>query len=235
MQPAAPRPGGGRVGQDTGRAVANRTLGPTARSRFEKRSTRMKKLLFLGLLSVAAIGIAPRDAHAWFLDWCRSCCCDRCTTKLCIKPYNAFSPVAYGSIVADGCMPINIYGGCRPPLPMPSCFGCPSYGPGCCTSGCCDVGCLPAPGSYANAPQMSAPAMQSPPVPLPNPGPQFQPPAPQLLHQSAYMVPMPMQPAYGYNPMPMPTGYGYNPMYPYAMPPMNGYAPPQVPAYWYGR
>jgi hypothetical protein len=180
----------------------------------------MKKLLFLGLLSVAGVGMSASAAHAWFLDCCRNFCCDRYCTKLCVRPYNAFSPVAYGSIVADGCMPLNVVGGHYPP-PYMAPYGCyPSYGPGCCTSGNCDVGCLPAPGSFGAMPSGAMPpgamppgGMPTMPMPMPvpqgSPGPQFQVPNPQILNQSSYRVPMAT--------------------------PVNYYAPPQAPAYWYGR
>jgi len=189
----------------------------------------MKRLLLLGLLSIAAISTSAPDAHAWFFDWCRGCRSNSYNIKICVRQYNAFSPpCCYG-------MPINFCGGCLPQQPMPSCFGCPSYGPGCCTSDCCDFGCLPAPGSFANAPQDPMPAVQAPPMPQGNPGPQFQAPNPQLLNQSSYMVPMQVPPAYGYGPA-QPAAYYpmYNP-YSYSTAPVNYYGPPQAPGYWYGR
>jgi hypothetical protein len=230
----------GRVGQESGRAVANRTLGPTARSRLEKRSIRMKKPLFLALLSVAAVSATARDSHAWFLG----CCCrDRCCPTFCCRPYNAFSPPCCCCPCCVCCMPYNNYGqpGPAPCGPYgqygpygpngpygPSCFGCPSYGPGCCTSGNCDVGCLPAPGSFSTAPG------PVPTMPFPSqvsPGPQLQIPNPQVLNQSSYGLPMPL-------PMPTPPAYGHGFVQPAGYQAMNYpsyYAPPQAPAYWYGR
>jgi hypothetical protein len=186
----------------------------------------MKKLLFLGLLSVAVLSSFATESQAWF-DCCRCRRCCRCSTKLCITPYNAFSPVMCGNIVANGCMPFNFCGGC-PPM-GPSCFA-PSYG-GCCTSGCCtsggENGCLPSPGSFANVqPTQGVPGQ---PLPQGQPGGQFTPPNPQPLSQSFY-------PAYGYGYGPVqPVGYmqGYQPMYAPAY--QYGYGMPyQSPGYWYG-
>jgi hypothetical protein len=223
----------GRVGQESGRAVANRTLGPTARLRPKKRSIRMKKPLFLALLSVAAVSATARDSQAWFLD----CCCrDKCCTPMCCRPYNAFSPCCccccccccapyYG-----GYMPSNNWRNSYPAPYGPSYFNCPSYGPGCCTSGNCDVGCLPAPGSFSAAPGPGpVPTMPYPQQSIP--GPQLQIPNPQVLNQSSYRMPMP-------TPAPMPPTYGFGFVQPAGYQAMNNpyyYAPPQAPAYWYGR
>jgi hypothetical protein len=200
----------------------------------------MKKLLMLGLMSLVVLGGSAQEGWAW-----GRCGCNKYTTTLCIRPYNAFSPVAYGSIVADGCMPINLYGGQLGPLGMggccapPSCFG-PNYGGGCCSSGCCENGCLPAPGSFANAPTMQVTPGQQ--MPQGQPGQPFTPPAPTPVPvgQSSYMVPMQPTMGYGYGPI-QPAGYvpGYQPMYnPYYNPMYYGYGMPnqgQMPGYWYGH
>jgi hypothetical protein len=196
----------------------------------------MKKVLCLGLLSFATLAVVVQDASAWFFPCCRNLCCrdwccNRCTTTLCMRPYNAFSPVAYGNICADGCMPINIYGGCLPRQMGASCYagggygyGC-GYGQGCYTNGCCDAGALPAPGSFATMTPMGVPVQVVPaqpqvtptqPMPTGMPGQQFQPPATQPLNPTSYMMPM-----YGYGAV-QPVGY-----YP-------GYYT-QMPSYWYGR
>jgi hypothetical protein len=193
----------------------------------------MKKLLFLGLLSAAALGAFAPESQAWCLGcWRDRHCCSRYSTRLCIRPYNAFSPVAYGNIVADGCMPVNVFGGQLPGMGMPSVFG-PGFGGGCCTSGCCvpgcgDSGCLPAPGGFASAPQQGVPGQ---PLPQGQPGQQFAPPNPQPLGQTRFLMP-PAVPAYGYGYAPVqPVGY-YVPM---ATPQyMYGYGY-QAPSYWYGQ
>ncbi|HYV39182.1 MAG TPA: hypothetical protein VE988_26075 [Gemmataceae bacterium] len=221
----------------------------------------MKKLLLLGALSIAAVATTAFDANAWFLACCRNNCCNKCTTTLSCRPYNAFSPCCFGNICCDGCMPINMGGGCCQQQRAPSCFN-GSYGPGCCTNnGCCDYGCLPAPGTFASAPmgQMAPGALATVPgnptplqipvnptqpmVPT-GPGPQFVGPNPQVMNPMSYMVPMQpmqmqpmqMQPMYGYPPV-QPIAYQqsiYNPYY-YPQTPMSNYGPVQAPAYWYGR
>src|SRR5437870_4690945 len=98
----------------------------------------MKKLLVVGLLSIACINGLALDAKACWPEWCNNWCCNR-YSKTCTRPYNAFSPAPYA--------------GFMPPPAMPYPYGCPSYGPGCCTSGCCDVGCLPAPDAIMGVPQ----------------------------------------------------------------------------------
>jgi hypothetical protein len=185
------------------------------------------------------VGGSAQEGRAWYLGccWdhlCHRDCCSRYTTTLCIRPYNAFSPCCYGNIVADGCMPINLYGGqlpcmrCPAPMCMPPCCG-PNFGGGCCSSGCCESGCLPPPGTFAGAPMMQAMPGQA--MPQGQPGQQFTPPTPTPLGPTSYM-PMP---AYGYGPV-QPVGYSpmynpyYNPMYGYGMPYQG-----QMPGYWYGR
>jgi hypothetical protein len=68
----------------------------------------MRKLLFAAILSLAGVGLTAERASAWFfLDWfhCHNCCKG---ATLCIKPYNAFTPSVFGSIVADGCFPVAL-------------------------------------------------------------------------------------------------------------------------------
>jgi hypothetical protein len=204
----------------------------------------MKKLLLLGALSIAAITTSALDANAWFLACCRDRCCNKCTTTLNCRPYNAFSPCCFGNINCEGCMPINMCGGCYGQQRAPSCFGggcCQSYGPGCCTSGgCCDYGCLPAPGSFASAPMgqmgqmgqmmmpgtlatvptgptpLQIPVTQPQPTMPTGPGPQFVAPNPQIMNPMSYMVPM--QPMQMPMQMPMQPGYGYGYGYPPVQP-----------------
>lgn len=187
----------------------------------------MKKLLCFGLLSLAALSSFAPESQAWGCCGRRHCC--RYSTVLCIRPYNAFSPVAYGNICADGCMPINIYGG-QMPCMQQSCFapqgfgGCCSPFGGCSTSGCCENGCLPAPGSYAGAPMTVTPGQ---PMPAGQPGPSFTPPNPQPIGQTNYY-----QAPYGYAPV-QPVGYAA-PTYPQSPVYNYGYGY-QVPSYWYGH
>jgi hypothetical protein len=186
----------------------------------------MRKLLLLGLLSLGMVSATSSSAQAWFFHNC--CGCNSCTTTLCIKPYNAFSPVAYGNIVADGCMPLNVYGGGLPCMRQPFYPGA-CAAPSCFTSGCCDTGCLP---PAAGIPV--APATGGQPLPQGNPGQQFTPPSPQPLTPGAFLMPMQNPMAYGYS-------YGHAPVQPvsYQQPMVNPYyyynQQQQAPSYWYGR
>jgi hypothetical protein len=73
----------------------------------------MKKLLYTGLLGFAALTLmsAPVQAHTFGLFIHHRCCrcCDKCS--VCIRPYNAFTPVISGNLVADGCFPFSGAGG----------------------------------------------------------------------------------------------------------------------------
>jgi hypothetical protein len=63
---------------------------------------RMKSWI-AALFSVAVVGLAAEQALALF--WKHKCC--RGGTYICCRPYNAFSPVCFGSIVCDGCSPLQ--------------------------------------------------------------------------------------------------------------------------------
>lgn len=118
----------------------------------------MKKLLYTSILGLAALalGAAPSQARTFGLipHHCWPCrCfgrCGACCGTICIRPYNAFSPVASGSMCFDGCNPF--------------CGGGPGYcgGPIGATLPACDG--APAPGAPTPAP---VPAL----TPAPNPGP----------------------------------------------------------------
>lgn len=91
----------------------------------------MKKALlssFLGLASLAlwaapsvagTFGLIP--CHCWPCGGC-GCCCGKCCSTICVRPYNAFSPCCSGTIFCDGCMPLG-----SPGCGQPAC-GCPSPG-----------------------------------------------------------------------------------------------------------
>jgi hypothetical protein len=223
----------------------------------------MKRLVVLGVLSLAAVGASARSAQAWFINGCHHCGCNRCCINVCVRPYNAFSfapycnafsPAGTGCVVICGYVPVNGRGAYFGNQPMGSYYGYPGYGPGGCTTGCCDYGCLPAPGTVATDSAVGETVVPGEPMPQGTPGPQLQPSSPQPIGPGAYMVPM--QPAYGYAPVqPVAYNYGYQPMYnPYGYQPtynpygyqstynaygyqpmpMN-YYPVQPPSYWYGR
>jgi hypothetical protein len=62
----------------------------------------MKKTLTAALMSAVVLGLSASAATAGWLK--RKCCGHKCAT-FCVKPYNAFSPVAYGSLTFDGITP----------------------------------------------------------------------------------------------------------------------------------
>lgn len=62
----------------------------------------MKRFLLVAALSAAAVGLTATSASAGFFG---PCCSKYCT--LHIKPYNAFSPVAFGTICCDGFSPLG--------------------------------------------------------------------------------------------------------------------------------
>ncbi len=142
--------------------------------------------------------------------------------KICVRPYNAFSPVCCGTICCTGCCPIQM--GCPGPM-VPPCApymgGCcpfPEYccPPSCCSSGCCDAPSLPAPGNTPPGP--------GGPTPPPPPG-GFTPPPPTPMPSISHYGPVaaPVQPA-GY--------YGY-PQYPYPTMPQYSYPQYNYPQYAY--
>ena len=62
----------------------------------------MKRMLLVAALSLAVVGLSAAPASAGFFS---PCCSKYCT--LHIKPYNAFSPVAFGTICCDGFSPLG--------------------------------------------------------------------------------------------------------------------------------
>jgi hypothetical protein len=96
----------------------------------------MKKILTAAFLAVGLTNLSatPASAGAFglFYHSC-CCCCGGCT--VCLRPYNAFTPVVSGNLCCDGCVPFcptGAYAGgaCGP-------LGCgPLMGPG------CDGGCF---------------------------------------------------------------------------------------------
>jgi hypothetical protein len=163
----------------------------------------MRKLLLVALLSLAGVGLGTQKASAWGL--CSKCfhhCC--CSTQICCRAYNAFSPSVFGTIYADGCCPIS-FGNGGPG--GPGCGGPGCGGPGFCGGGPCgpDGGC----GHAAMMPPGRGPAVM---LPAGNGAP-FQAPAPAPVSTGqptgALMYPTGLQAA------------GYGPM-----------MAPQYPAYW---
>jgi hypothetical protein len=83
--------------------------------------------LFAAFVSFAAVALSAAPASAWFLHHpCKQC--DKCGTFY-VRPYNAFSPVAFGNITFAGyTMPGTGYG--DPNGAGPGCdSGAPIQGP----------------------------------------------------------------------------------------------------------
>lgn len=94
----------------------------------------MKKLFALAFMSLAAISWTTATASAWWpcyplFDCCKS---SKCCTTICLRQYNAFTPVCSGTLNCDGCCPINLTGGCLqsgPAVFQPGCANGMCYGP----------------------------------------------------------------------------------------------------------
>ncbi len=72
----------------------------------------MKKLLPSALLALAALGFASAESFAGCFGLIphHGCCghCGHCGAKFCVRQYNAFSPVACGSLCLDGVPPSTL-------------------------------------------------------------------------------------------------------------------------------
>ena len=116
----------------------------------------MKKVLFSSILGLASLclGAAPSQAGTFGLFvGCGPCGgrhCGKCCSTICIHPYNAFSPVASGSMCFDGCSPF-----CNTcPAGFPgggACHGFNQGAPACngCPTDACAPSQLPGPGAQA--------------------------------------------------------------------------------------
>jgi hypothetical protein len=108
----------------------------------------MKKLLLSCVLGLASLGLWSSTASAWTFglivhhDGCCGHGCGHCCSGayFCVKQYNAFSPVACGSLCLDGCSPFG--------APSGDCGGCcPSVsfsGTPCCSAAPAPPGLMPA-------------------------------------------------------------------------------------------
>jgi hypothetical protein len=171
----------------------------------------MKRLLAVGILSLAALGMATAPAPALF-HCCHWGCCGKCCQTICIRPYNAFTPVCFGSLCCTGCSPLAT---CYPP---PALSGPPAYGPGFCG----DSGCYGADGSMSMLPPGAVPSGTVSGDATVTGTPTITPPqtTPVSGMPTTQVWPNPMQPG-----MVMPTGYPPM-MYPR---PNAGYGPMQMP------
>jgi hypothetical protein len=125
----------------------------------------MKKLLFVAALALTGLAVPTGTANAGrtfgLFVGCH-CCNHCCGGMICLRQYNAFSPVACGSMVFQGCVTV-------PP-------GGPGFGyGGDCADGSCGAGCaisqLPGtvPGTFVSTPAMEyaySAAMQGQQIPV---------------------------------------------------------------------
>lgn len=180
----------------------------------------MKKCILAGLVALAAFTVTTESASAGpLLNRWRN---RNHSTYICVRPYNAFTPVAHGRIHATGVCPVTLTPPSYfPPPYAPSCFAGPAlgpmYAPFCGQEGDCHGAPIFVPGD-----------------PTPH-GPTFTPPAPTPINPSSFQWPG----HYGYGVIRtsayQPNYYGAYPQY---YPPQNLSASPwmgcTVPNYWYG-
>lgn len=188
----------------------------------------MKRILLVPLLFAGWLALEG-DASASFLLRHHL---HKYSTLVVCRPYNAFTPVCYGSVVCDGCCPAPFCGGTPPCLPQtfPAFMG----GPICATP--CDPGCLPAPPGHAIPVAMPGPMMMphaAAPLPQGLPGqpvlnwaPPAQTPPPNYSQTSQNWSNQAVQPAGYYS--------SYYPNYGYSSMPVFPMYPMPAPAYWYG-
>jgi hypothetical protein len=171
----------------------------------------MKKLLGTSLLILISLPLwtAPASARTFGLIPHQGCfggrCGRCCSSYFCVKQYNAFSPVACGSLYLDGCNPFSANGG--------ACgAGGINYGGTPC-GGCAANPAVANPNyAYGYAPQPApaygygygaAPAYGYAPAPAYGPPPATTPPQPNAAIQASYqsyyapMTPMSVQPNAG--------------------------------------
>jgi hypothetical protein len=154
----------------------------------------MKNLFSAGLLALALTGLSAPSSFAGAFGLIPHHHCCSCGCSVCIRPYNAFSPVCCGTMYCDGCFPFT--GGPGGP------GGC---GPGGCAPGGlnyfglpCDGGCV-GQGDPVSDPSSTPPTATVGGVP---PG--------SVSHMAAY-PPQTGLSAVGYYPG---YGYGYVPQLP---------------------
>ena len=202
-----------------------------------------RNILAVGLFSLCCLALFSAESQAFFgllspyhpaSLWHRN---NRYVTQITCRPYNAFTPIAWGNIVCDGCNP-NPCGVASGQLPMN--FGVPPFASlGCCgmpNMGGCGMpnmggACGPAQSYASDMPMMS---MQQMPMQMPmQQMPMQQMPMQQMPMQQGPMQQMPdIRSAPFTPPMPMPYGPGANiSMYPQPGVAQANYYPQYVPQY----
>ncbi len=182
----------------------------------------MKKMLTAAILALSLTGLSAPSASAGAFGLFPHGCCCNCGCSVCIRQYNAFSPVCSGCLFCDGCFPFGTpgFGGCGP-------GGCGGYGPvglnymgsvgGCGPGGCAaNYGELPAGPDMSGVPP-TATVESAPPQAMPV-GPTS---AAQFGGGQPAMYPAAYRPAFY-------PGYGFAPQ---TAGPVQG----SVPVYWNGR
>jgi hypothetical protein len=171
----------------------------------------MKKLFHAAILSLAVCAVWATPSPAWTFGLIvhHGCCggCCGCGCSVCIRPYNAFTPVVSGCLCCDGCVPFcstsfNPGYSCGPGVP---CAG------GCCDGGSCGPGGCDGPAISGALPPVGW--LQGSPAPA-------QPATPSDGTASTYAA------AHG--------GSSY-PGYVYGLQPPTGAAAATVPVYWNGK
>lgn len=207
-----------------------------------------RKILAVGLLSLCCLGLVAGESQAFFgmfNPWNPYSFCNRhnrYVTQITCRPYNAFTPIAWGNLVCDGCVPnpCGVASGCLPLTMGPPPWACPgNCGPSGCgmpymggSGGCCasDMGPMmsgPSPSPYPMpmAPDNRGPGGFAPPMPMP-----VGPNTTMMYPQNPGVAQANYQPNYqpAYYPMPYPNYYMPTNYNPYA-----GWQQP-MPSYWYG-
>ncbi len=184
-----------------------------------------RKILALGVFSLCTLALFVGPANAWFglcSPWNHH---NRYTTNIICRPYNAFTPIAWGNLVCDGCCPspCNVAGGC-----MPLTMGAP---PWCSGYGQCGLPCAAPGGPYMGMGGACGPEgcfasdMGMQPMPMQSMAMQPMPMQPiPMQAMPMQMQPYPMQP--GMQPQPYPMPMQQDPRAQPFNPPMPSIVPP---------
>ena len=127
-----------------------------------------RKILAVGVFSLCCLALFTAESQAFFgllspyhpsSLWHRN---NRYVTHITCRPYNAFTPIAWGNIVCDGCNP-NPCGVASGQLPMN--FGVPPFA----SLGCCGMpgmggACGPHQAFASDMPMMGGPGMHQMPM-----------------------------------------------------------------------
>jgi hypothetical protein len=188
------------------------------------------KTFVLSMLTLAGLAVSAVPASAFWWHLRKHGHCNKYSTFIVCRPYNAFTPVFSGSLICDGCCPFSCPGGhggasCSPVLGNPLLGGMCGHDMGACNApfagGAYAGGMHPSMWVGQPMPGPTLPAYAPTNVP---PGPnQFAPPPPMPTNTQTYA---PMNVGYPIQPANYQGQYYYPMSYPMQQ---------QVPAYWYGN